>query len=191
MRKVALSGFMSLDGYVNASGGEFIGPAWSGDLDAWTFDLMDRSDTLLFGRRCFEDLAQYWPRAEREPQSDAEAKLAVFMNRTRKIVFSRAGCRVDTWSNSELAQGSPGEVLETLRRLPGREITLLGGAHLARTFIAQDLLDDYRVLILPTLFGGGTRLFECEHSLRGMKRVGLTPMDTGATLLHLAREHQG
>jgi hypothetical protein len=27
---------ISVDGYINGPGGEFIAPAWSADLDAWT-----------------------------------------------------------------------------------------------------------------------------------------------------------
>jgi hypothetical protein len=51
-----------------ASPGVLIGPTWSADLDRWTFDMIDRFDTLLYGRIAWQGMAAYWPRAERSPK---------------------------------------------------------------------------------------------------------------------------
>ena len=49
-RACVLSMVVSVDGYINGPGGEFIPPAWSADLDAWTASHAASFDTMLFGR---------------------------------------------------------------------------------------------------------------------------------------------
>ena len=133
MRKVMLWVVTSLDGYTEAPGGEFVSPEWSPDLDAWTAELRERADTLLFGRRTGEDLAQYWPAAEQDPATPAELEGARYMNATPKIVFSRTLRSADGWANSRVADRDPAQLIAELRDQPGRDIALLGSADTAGT----------------------------------------------------------
>ena len=46
-----------------------------------------------------------------------------------------------------------------LRDQPGEGVVSIGGAHLAATAIAEDLIDEYRQFVYPVVLGGGTPYF--------------------------------
>lgn len=188
MRKVMLWVFTSLDGYTAAPGGEFVGPEWSPDLDAWTAELRERADTLLFGRKTWEELAGYWPGAEENPATSAELEVARYMNATPKIMFSRSQRSVDGWANSRQAEVDPAGVVAELRGRKGGDIALLGSADAAGTFMRDDLIDEYCLLLLPRLFGGGSRLFGDGRPAASLRLLHHRSMDTGAVFLRYGRD---
>lgn len=187
MRKVVLSMFVSLDGYIEGPNREFIAPPWSADMDRWTAELQDAGDALVFGRVCWQGLAEYWPEAEREPSSDAEATLARYMNRVPKYVFSRTLSSTDAWAASTLVRDDPPALVAQLQQQSGGDIVVLGGADLAGAFMRHDLFDEYRLLVAPQLYGGGTRLFADDRPRSQLELIEQRPMDTGAILLRYRR----
>jgi dihydrofolate reductase len=188
MRKLFISVVVSLDGYVTAPGGEFVAPEWSGDLDRWTGDLRSRADTLVMGRHTWDMMTGYWPAAETAPDMpEPQREVARFMNRSRKIVFSRTLENADAWENSGLAGGDVASVMGAEKRKEGKDIAILGSPLLAQTAIRADVIDEYWLLTLPRLFGGGTRLFD-GHALRAdLKLLELRQMDTGAVFTRYER----
>lgn len=182
-RACVLSMVVSVDGYINGPGGEFIAPTWSADLDAWTQSHADRFDTMLFGRAAWESLADYWPSAETDPETPPAARdLARFMNATRKIVFSRTLQDAGKWANSEIADTDVATVVAREKARTGRDMVIFAGARFAQTVLAAGVVDELSLLVIPELFGHGTRLFE-GHALRRHLRLSETRiMDTGAVL---------
>jgi dihydrofolate reductase len=175
---------LSVDGYINGPGGEFIPPAWSSDLDAWTDEMPRRYDTLLYGRAAWVQMAAYWPRADADPATPAPTReLARFMNSARKIVFSRTLTDARAWANSEIADTDVAAVVAREKTQAGKDMVIFAGARFAQTALAAGVVDELSILVVPELFGHGTRLFE-GHALR--RRLTLTkarPMDTGAVLM--------
>lgn len=202
MRKVVLSMFVSLDGYIEGPNREFIAPPWSADMDRWTAELQDAGDALVFGRVCWQGLAEYWPRlhgragaggtdqpqAEREPSTEAEATLARYMNRVPKYVFSRTLQSADAWAASTLVRDDPPALVAQLQQRSGGDIVVLGGADLAGACMRHDLFDEYRLLVAPQLYGGGTRLFADDRPRSQLELIEQRPMDTGAILLRYRRK---
>jgi dihydrofolate reductase len=181
MRKLVLSMVQSVDGYVNGPGREPLIPEWSGDLDQWTFDMIERFDTLLYGRAAWQEMAAFWPNAEKSPDTpEPQRKLARFMNGSKKIVFSRTLQDAEAWVNSELANDSISNTVGGLRESPGKDIVIFAGAAFAQEAMRADLIDELWLLTVPLLFGHGIRLFE-GHSLRSdLKLSEVRRMDTGA-----------
>jgi dihydrofolate reductase len=181
MRKLVISMVQSVDGYINGPGHEPLIPVWSNDLDQWTFDMIDRFDTLLYGRASWQEMAAFWPNAEASPDTpEPQRKLAKFMNGSRKIVFSRTLAEANAWHNSVLAGGSISKVVEGLRATPGKDIVVFAGATFAQEVMRADLVDEIWLLTVPLMFGHGTRLFE-GHALRSdLKLNEVRQMDTGA-----------
>jgi dihydrofolate reductase len=175
---------LSVDGYINGPGGEFIPPAWSSDLDAWTDEMPRRYDTLLYGRSAWVEMSRYWPRAEVDPATPAPAReLARFMNAARKIVFSRTLTDASAWANSEVADADVATVVAREKSRSGKDMVIFAGARFAQSALSAGMVDALSILVVPELFGHGTRLFE-GHALR--RRLTLTEtreMDTGAVLL--------
>lgn len=180
--------FVGVDGCVNGPGGAFIGPEWSADLDAWTDAMVARYDTLVYGRRCWQDMAEYWPSAPADDTVNASARrLTHFMNDTRKLVFSRTLTTAAAWANSVLADGEIGEVLAREKAAPGGDLVIYGGADFAQAAERTDLIDEYTILTIPTIFGGGSRLFGDSGIQRPLQLLESRRLDTGAVLSHYAR----
>lgn len=186
-RVVELSIVVSLDGYINGPGGEFIPPDWSADMDAWTDAMPALYDTMLFGRAAWQQLAAYWPAAEADPDMPEPARrMARFMNATRKIVFSRTLTDLSGWANSEPAGADIASVAARERARPGdgsgRGVVIFAGARFAQTALAAGAVDRLSILTIPQLFGHGTRLFEGHALRRRLKLTECRALDTGAVL---------
>jgi dihydrofolate reductase len=182
-RACVLSMVVSVDGYINGPGGEFIAPAWSADLDAWTGHHVARYDTMLFGRAAWESLADYWPAAETDPETPpAVRELARFMNGSRKIVFSRTLKDVARWANSEIADADVATIVAREQARPEKDIVIFAGARFAQTALAAGIVDELSLLVIPELFGHGTRLFEGHALRRRLAHISTQVMDTGAVL---------
>ena len=116
---------------------------------------LDETDTLIFGRRTYELMADFWPS---EAAITAEPGTATRMNSLHKVVFSRSPIHTH-WQNAE----SSTNVVETMRELknaPGKDIAVLGSSNLGLTLIEAGLLDEVRVMINPVILGKGTPLFD-------------------------------
>ena len=187
MRKLVMSMVTSVDGYVEGIGGEFFGPEWSSDLDRWTSDMIERFDTLLYGRIAWQKMSEHWPAAEASGElSEPLAALARFMNTSRKIVFSRDVVDTSAWPNSRQATETVTATVERERTAAGRDMVLFGGARFAQTAMRANVIDEIWLLTVPRLLGGGTRLFDNHTINTTMALLECRPMDTGAVLTRFA-----
>ncbi len=182
-RRVVLSMFVSLDGYINGVGSEFVGPRWSEDLDRWTADMAERFDTLLYGRRAWEAMAAFWPAAETDANApSAQRTLGRFMNGARKIVFTRSMSDATAWQNSVIATAGVVETIAREKAHHGKDMVIFAGASFAQTALRARVVDEISLLTIPVLFGGGTRLFENHCHRVELRLLEARPMDTGALL---------
>jgi dihydrofolate reductase len=104
---------------------------------------------MLLGRKTWQHFAQLWP-----SRSD---ELSSKLNRMPKLVASRSLERVEDWNNSALIRGDVVE--EVSKRKATQDLVVTGSASLVHTLMERDLVDEYRLLMLPTVLGEGTRLF--------------------------------
>ena len=73
------------------------------------------------------------------------------------MVFSTTLSEVQ--GNARLASRGLAEEIALLRNEPGDGDIAIGGAALAAEAAALDLIDEYRIQVLPLLVGGGTPFF--------------------------------
>ena len=103
----------------------------------------------LYGRRTWEHFAQLWP--------GRDGDFARVMNAGPKRVATRTGIDATAWSNSAAIDGDPlAWVKEESSR---RDIIVIGSLSLVHALAAADLVDEYRLVTLPTVVGAGDRLF--------------------------------
>lgn len=182
MRKLILSMFMSLDGYFAGPNGEFIAPDWSDDMQQWSDSNTAETGMLLYGRVNFEFNAGYWQGAEHDANSaEKDRAFAKKMNEFPKICFSRSKKEVG-W-NGRVVSDNIAEEINRLKREPGKALMSFGGANLASTLIGLDIVDEYRLLLIPHLQGSGTPLFKGGFAERKLKLIKAQPLDTGAVML--------
>jgi dihydrofolate reductase len=190
MMRIVLSDFMSLDGVVQAPGGQeedtdggFAQGGWSmqffepNTMGPAVTDLMTQTEALLFGRRTWQMMAAAWPGRAGDPFADR-------MNAIPKYVASRTLTQGDlTWPGSTLlpADNAIGAIRE-LRAQDGQALQVMGSASLAAQLIEHDLVDEYRLMIEPILLGGGKRLFPHDGRARALELVSTATTGTGVLI---------
>jgi dihydrofolate reductase len=152
MRKLVSSLFISLDGVVEAPD-KWHFPYFNEEMGAAVGEAIAASDSLLLGRRGYEEFAAYWPH-----QNPAENDFASIMNDTPKYVASTTLTEVE-WQNSTLLEGDLTESITALKEQPGKNIGMSGSATLVRSLLEQGLVDELRLLMHPLVVGQGAKLF--------------------------------
>jgi len=79
------------------------------------------------------------------------------MNATPKVVFSHT-LGVVEWSNARVSARPVEEEIPELKREPGKDIVVFGGASFARSLAAHGLIDEYRINVQPVALGDGLPL---------------------------------
>ena len=128
MRKIVAGLFMSLDGVVEAPESWHF-PYFNDEMGQIVTDQMTASDTMLLGRRTYEEFAAFWPN-----QGD-DVPLASEINAVRKLVASTTLQDVP-WQNSELILGSVTEDLRRRKAEDGKDISITGSPN-ARALAAR------------------------------------------------------
>jgi dihydrofolate reductase len=188
MRKIIYWVHTSIDGHIAGPGGEFDWPAVGPELFRYSQAINERVDTLLYGRVVWEMMAAYWPTADADPATtgDHARAFAPFWRETPKVVVSRT-LENAGWGARVIGKNLAGEITE-LKRQPGKDILLTGGAEVAASLNELGLLDDYRIVVHPVVLGGGPRLFLEPKDRIGMKLIDSQTFDSKTVLLRYERE---
>jgi dihydrofolate reductase len=157
MRKIVANLFISLDGVVEEPG-DWHFPYFNDEMGAAVDAALGATDTLLLGRKTYDDHAGAWP--EREAEGGEDAEFAKVLGDARKIVVSRRPLEL-TWRNSEQLQGDLIEGVTALKNEPGDgNIGMSGSISVVRQLLAAGLLDELRLLVHPIAVRKGMRLFD-------------------------------
>jgi dihydrofolate reductase len=157
MRKLIESTFVTLGGDISAPQ-DWAGPYLSGEeIDAYARDLLFGADALLLGRRTYEGLSAAYPTMA-SPAAGAMADFIERMNAIPKYVASTTLTSVG-W-NSTLLAGDVAERVAELKQQSGTYLLKYGTGPLDRTLVANGLVDEFRVWIIPVTNPPGQRLFE-------------------------------
>ncbi len=180
MRKVVAGLFVSLDGVFEAPETWHF-PYFNDEMGETIASQMAAADTMLLGRRTYEEFAAYWA----DQGSDVE--LADEINNTPKLVASTTLKTVD-WRNSSLIEGDVAEHLRRLKQEPGKDISITGSATLVRSLLRDGVLDELRLLVHPIVVGSGKRLFDGSPDRVPLKLVDSRVFTTGVLYLTYAPE---
>lgn len=193
MRKIVVSEFVSLDGVIQAPGGEnedteggftqggWTAPYWHDEIGAHFGEVMSEADTFLLGRKTWQiHGGAFEPMAEGDPFGDQ-------MNATPKYVVSTTLTSADAWRNSTLITGDVMEQVRALKALPGKNIVIDGSSVLIHALAQADLIDEYYLIVYPVSLGGGKRVFPDGLRLN-LRLVEARPLPSGVLLTHYAVE---
>ena len=177
MRKLIMWNMVTLDGY-------FEGPkpweidwhefAWGEELEQLSIDQTGSADLLLFGRRTYQGMSNYWP--------TATGQVADIMNTMAKVVFSRTLDNAD-WNNTRLVKSNAEEEVARLKQQPGKDMLIFGSADLSAALMRHGLVDEYRLGLTPVVLGGGNLLFKPAPDRLRMKLLEARPLKTGCVIL--------
>ena len=194
MRKLIVSEFISLDGVIQAPGGQdedrdggfahggWTNPYWHDDIGKAFLAILKDTDALLLGRRTYLTHAEAF---EPMPAGDPFGDL---INAPAKYVVSRTLER-PIWRNTTILRGDPVEEVRALKAKPGKDILTDGSSQLVQKLLAHDLVDELHLLLYPLVLGGGKRIFP-EKAQARFSLKAVTPYPTGVVGLDYTRQGQ-
>ena len=148
--------FMTLDGIVSDPDGSGGTPAGGWAFrhgpetvagDKFRMGATLDNGVLLLGRETWQLFSRLWP-GRTDPFSAR-------MNAVPKLVASRTLTDTSAWGNSQVIKT---DLVDAVRHEP-RDIIVTGSLSVVRALMTADLIDEYRLLIFPTVLGAGERLF--------------------------------
>ena len=178
MRRIVAGLFVSLDGVFEAPETWHF-PYFNDEMAETVASQMAAADTMLLGRRTYEEFAAYWA----DKGSDIE--LADQINDTPKLVASTTLKSV-AWRNSSLIEGDVVDHLRALKQGPGKDISITGSGTLVRSLLRAGVLDELRLLVHPIVVGSGKRLFDGGGDRVPLKLVESRTFTTGVLYLTYA-----
>ncbi|MEU5692785.1 dihydrofolate reductase family protein [Actinosynnema sp. NPDC020468] len=160
MRTLITTAFVSLDGVVEAPGGEpgYRNSGWTFtdvEFDPAAYELKGREQTestaMLLGRVSYQVFSPVWPTMTTE--------FAEYNAMPKYVVSTTLGedDLVDNWGETTILRSL--DDVAALKRTEGGAITVHGSATLNRALADAGLVDRYHLLVFPVLLGAGKRLF--------------------------------
>ena len=152
------------------------------ELHNFYTNLLNDVDILLFGRKTYQLMESYWPKASDDPQATKSMiEFANKINSLSKIVFSRTLDKV-SWNNARIIKSNIIEEVLKLKEQPGKNLSI-GGLSVASTFMKQELIDEYWFLVQPIIWGKGKRLFESLNNSNRFELVETSKFNSGVVVL--------
>jgi dihydrofolate reductase len=186
MRKLVVTEFISLDGVMEAPGGDdgyvhgaWTMPFWGDEIAAFKTAEMMAADALLLGRVTYEGFSAAWPQRSGDEFSDK-------MNSMEKYVVSKT-LESAAWNNSTILRGDMVREINELKGRDGADIIVHGSATLAQGLLRADLVDELRLATYPLTLGVGKKLFAPDTRL-DFTAVDSTLSSTGVTLTTYRRK---
>jgi len=174
MRKVIVFMVYSLDGFVGGPKGELDWESRDEEVSRQMVpEFLATVDTMLLGRVLYEGFQQAWPAMAKNPASPKDlVDFARWIEDTPKVVFSKTLGKVE-WKSSRLVtvkgDDDIAKEVASLKRQPGGDMVVFGGARFAQTLSRLGLVDEYRLKLQPVALGSGLPLFKSRANLKLVK----------------------
>lgn len=174
-RKLVVTEYVTVDGIVDGFE-EWFFKFWDDEIGQVKHAEMFDSDLLLFGRVTYQMFMEQWP-----PGRTDETGFADRLHNVAKYVVS-ANLEKAEWNNSTIIRANIADEVAKLKQQPGQDILVAGSPTLVETLRQHDLVDKYRLMTFPILWGSGKRLFR-EGDTANLKLVEAKTFKSGVVNL--------
>jgi dihydrofolate reductase len=181
MGRIVVTEFMSVDGVMEAPGGEdFKYPGWSFQFDRgedgnnFKLDEAREAEALLLGRVTYESFANAWP--------PREGEFADRFNNMPKYVVSST-LNDPEWTNTTVLEGDLGEAVSEVKGQHDKDIVVHGSAQLVQELLERDLVDELRLMVFPVVLGTGKRLFGDTTDMKPLQLVDSKTVGDGVAIM--------
>ena len=189
MGKLVVTEFVSVDGVMEAPGGEpgFKHTGWVGRFAdagqfAYKLDEVLAHEALLLGRRTYESFAGAWP--------ERTGPFADKMNEMPKYVASTTLTNPE-WGNTNVLEGDTAAAVASVKSELHGDILVAGSRTLVTTLKQHDLIDEYRLMIFPIVLGSGMRLFDEVPDATTLELVDVQQFGAGPVVMTYLRVSPG
>lgn len=152
MRNVVVSEYLSLDGVAERPDQFVFVTDFDDAMEEDFARIIAAQDTVLLGRRTYDDWAAFWPTSEIEP-------FASFINAVEKFVVTSTPLG-RPWANTTVIDGDLVEFVTDLKQRPGNDIGVSGSITLVHSLLEAGLVDELRLVVAPALQAHGRKLFD-------------------------------
>jgi dihydrofolate reductase len=158
MGKLVVTEFVSIDGVFDDPGGSegYEHGGWTfeynrgDDGDKFKLDELMEARVHLLGRVTYEGFAAAWP--------SREGPFADRLNSDPKDVVSTT-LKDPEWQNTTVISSNVVDQISRLKDETDGVILVAGSGTLVGTLLSEDLVDELRLMVFPTILGRGKRLF--------------------------------
>ncbi|MEU1839385.1 dihydrofolate reductase family protein [Micromonospora chersina] len=173
MRTLITTAFVSLDGVIEAPGGEpgYRNSGWTFKdipFDGAAYEIkgreQDEATAMLLGRVSYQAFSPVWPTMTAEfPGYNAMPKYVVSTTLQDKDLVSN-------WGEISILRSL--DDVAALKETEGGPIIINGSAALNRSLSDAGLIDRYHLLVFPVLLGAGKRLFsDTDRDKQNLKLI--------------------
>jgi dihydrofolate reductase len=181
MGRIVVTEFVSLDGVMEAPGGEdFKYKGWSFDFDRgeegnkFKLDETFQSEALLLGRVTYEGFAAAWP--------SRDGEFADKFNSMPKYVVSST-LESPEWNNTTVLKGDAVAEASKLKQELDGDIYVHGSCQLVQTLIENDLVDELHLMVFPVILGTGKRVFGETSDKKALRLADSKTVGEGVAIL--------
>jgi dihydrofolate reductase len=193
MGRIVVTEFISLDGVMQAPGGEkFKYQGWTFDFDRgedgddFKYQEAVEADAHLLGRVTYESFAGAWP--ERQDMPGKWGEFAKKITKDPKFVVSTT-LKDPEWENTTVLDS--GDATAQVRKLKDEidgTILLAGSRRLVQELLDSDQVDQINLMVFPVALGTGDRMFGEMDERKAFKLTEAKPVgDDGVLVLTYQR----
>jgi len=191
-RRIVMFNQVSADGFFSDPQGGLDWVIQDPEIQGRAVAGMPQCDTVLFGRKTYQQFASFWPTALKDMDTEGPhggskkdpsfSAMAHWLNDAKKLVFSKS-LRTAPWNNSEIfAELDPKEIA-ALKKKPGKDALVFGSGSLVSQLSEHGLIDEYRFVVSPLLLGSGKTLLGDLSKRVSLKLAESQPFSSGCVML--------
>ena len=180
MRHLIITEFVSLDGVMEAPGGEagyphagWVAPYFSDELGAYKGEEQLAADVLLLGRRTYDSFYGAWPQRE--------GAMADKINTMRKVVASRT-LEASDWQDTTVVAADLEGAITSIKQEDGGPILIAGSRSVAHALLDAGLVDRINLQVFPLVLGSGMRFYPERATPTKLALESSKALDTGVVL---------
>lgn len=159
-RTIIATEYVSLDGVIedpvgmeDSGLGNWTGPFTRGpEGDRFKIDELFAAEAMIYGRATYDAFAAAWPHIQ------DETGYAARMNGLPKYVAS-SSIGEPAWANTTVWRGDLVETVRAFKAQGEGEVLVFGSASIVHQLAPHGLIDEYRLMVYPTVLGRGKPLF--------------------------------
>ncbi|OGO29564.1 MAG: hypothetical protein A2Z16_07000 [Chloroflexi bacterium RBG_16_54_18] len=180
MARLSVFNQISLDGNICDVNGDMSwahrdDPEWN----QFTAQNAGSGGQLVLGRITYDLMAGFWPTAHAVEQIP---QVAEKMNSMPKLVFSRK-MREAAWNNTRVFNGDIAGEIRRMKQDSGPDMTILGSGSIVSQLAQRDLIDEYQIVVVPTVLGSGKTMFAGIKERINLKLINVRTFTNGNLLL--------
>src|SRR5688572_5085668 len=196
MRQIVMFNRVSADGFFAAADGNLDWVVPDAEVDKQGAAGIPGTDTVILGRRTYEQFASFWPHVLDSPAPSDPHRPGRFspemhafaraLNDMTKLVFSKTLAQA-TWKNTRLQRELDPLAIADMKRQPGKGMIVFGSGSIVTQLTRHGLIDEYVFVVCPVVLGSGKSLLAgLGHSAR-LELLESKRFPSGNVILRYAR----